>query len=73
MNKRFCKKMFQSFILGREAVKELLPENTRKVVDVLEKDAVNSLKEFVLEVLLEDENKEDDKGHKESKKIEVEF
>ena len=50
MNKEFVKKMIMAEQLRYEAIKEILPDNIRKKVDDIEKEAFELIKEIVKDV-----------------------
>ena len=69
MNKKVVKKLIQAEILKYQALKELLPEKTRRLIEELENEAIDELKEMVLEIILDKE--EDTEKTKKLKKIEI--
>jgi hypothetical protein len=80
MNKEFVRKMIMAEQLRYEAIKEILPDNIKKKVDKVEKEAFDLLKDIALEfikgkVVDSDSSTDDeqDENKKNSKKIKVDF
>ena len=71
MNKEFVKKMIIAERLRYEAVKEILPDNLRKRVDIFEKGALSFLKDIALEIIKEDLTEKKEELKREVKKIEI--
>lgn len=80
MNKEFVRKMLMAEQLRYEAIKEILPDNIRKKVDNVEKEAFELVKEIAFDMVNEkvvdanssisEEQKDNKKG---SKKVDVDF
>jgi len=68
MNKKFVKKLIQSEILKYEAIKELLPDKTKNLIEELEEEVIDQLKELALEIILD---KDESVSPKKIKKVEI--
>jgi hypothetical protein len=68
MNKKFVKKLIQSEILKYEAIKELLPDKTKGLIEELEEEVINQLKELALEIILD---KDEPVSAEKIKKVEI--
>lgn len=73
MNKEFVKKMIKAELLRYEAIKEILPDNMKKRVDNLEKEAASFLKDIALEIIKESTKEQAKEPRKETKKVKVDF
>lgn len=71
MNKEFIKKIIKAEKYKFEAIKEILPDDLRKRVDGLEKEALDLLKDVTLEIMKEDIEEKTIK--KAIKKVDVDF
>lgn len=68
MNKKFVKKLIQSEILKYEAIKELLPDKTKGLIEELEEEVIDQLKELALEIILD---KDEPVSAEKIKKVEI--
>lgn len=73
MNKEFIKKMIKAEMLKYEAIKEVLPENTKKHISTLEREAVDFLKDIAMEMIKDDKECGENETKKETKKVKVDF
>jgi len=71
MNKELVKKIIKAKKYEYEIIKEMLPNNLRSKVEELEKDALNLVKDAVIEVMKED--LKDETSKKVIKKVDVDF
>lgn len=55
MNHKFVVKMMQAKKLEYEAIKELMPEPVEQMFDKMEKEAVETIKEFAMKCFFEEE------------------
>lgn len=73
MEKEFIKKMIKAEILRYEAIKEILPDRAKKHIDAIEKDAVEVIKDFALEIIKDNTSSKEQQTKKEIKKVNVDF
>jgi len=71
MNKELVKKVIKAKKYEYDLIKEMLPNNLRNKVEELEKDALNLVKDAVIEVMKEESKEE--KVKKAIKKVDVDF
>jgi hypothetical protein len=80
MNKEFVRKIIMAEQLKYEAIKEILPDNIRKKVDNVEKEAFELIKEVAFDIIKENmdctdkgSDKKQTDNIKKSKKVDVDF
>ena len=64
MNKEFVKKMIKAKRIEYEAIKEIMPDKIKSMIDSFEKDAFNFLKDIAIEIVKDNMN---DKSSEENK------
>jgi len=75
MNKEFVKNMIKAEKYKYLAIKEILPSDLRKKVDDLEREALNSIKDVVFEIMKENLEEKTSKNttQKTTKKVDIDF
>lgn len=73
MNKVFISKMLRAERLKYEAFKEIMPDSIRKKADNFENEAIDFVKDLVIEISKEDAEDVKASDQKKTKKINVNF
>lgn len=74
MYREFMKKMIKAKKLEYEAIKELLPDSMKEKVSEFEKEALESIKDFAMDIVTEEMKEKKSNGEKKVvKKIGIDF
>jgi hypothetical protein len=67
------KKMIKIELMRYEAIKEILPDKVKIHIEAIEKEAIETLKDFALEIIKDNASSTSEGEKKETKKVKVNF